>query len=56
LQPGGAGYDVFRGVPQVKDIGIVREAMKDLLAKEVPLRNFKPYMDGRWAVHKPSGQ
>jgi hypothetical protein len=29
LAVGGSGYDMFKGAPQIKDIGIVREAMKD---------------------------
>jgi len=52
IAAGGSGYDVFKGVPQIKDIGIVRETMKDLLSSAP--KTFKPEdMDGRWAVHKP---
>jgi 5'-nucleotidase len=51
LAAGGSGYDMFKGVPQVKDIGIVREAMKDLLASAP--KTFTPDTDGRWAGHKP---
>ena len=52
LAAGGSGYDTFKGVPQIKDIGIVRESMKDLLTN-MP-KTFKPDdMDGRWAGHKP---
>jgi len=43
---------MFKGVPQVKDIGIVREAMKDLLAG-APV-TFAPTTDGRWVGHKPA--
>jgi 2',3'-cyclic-nucleotide 2'-phosphodiesterase (5'-nucleotidase family) len=32
LATSGSGYDMFKGLPQIKDIGIVREAMKDALA------------------------
>ncbi len=52
LAAGGSGYDMFKGVPQVKDIGIVREAMKDLLAG-APV-TFAPTTDGRWVGHKPA--
>jgi 2',3'-cyclic-nucleotide 2'-phosphodiesterase (5'-nucleotidase family) len=51
LAAGGSGYDMFKGVPQVKDIGIVREAMKDLLAGAPA--TFVPTTDERWAGHKP---
>jgi hypothetical protein len=42
---------LLKGVPQIKDIGIVREAMKDTLATTPA--TFAPAIDGRWAVHKP---
>jgi 5'-nucleotidase len=51
LAAGGSGYDMLKGFRQVKDIGIVREAMKDLLAG-APV-TFAPTTDGRWAGHKP---
>jgi 5'-nucleotidase len=51
LAAGGSGYSMFKGVPQIKDLGIVREAMKDFLA-QTPA-TFTPVMDGRWAVQKP---
>jgi 5'-nucleotidase len=51
LAAGGSGFDMFKGLPQVKDIGIVREAMKDLLAGAPA--TFAPTTDGRWAGHKP---
>lgn len=51
IAAGGSGYDMFKGVPQVKDAGIVREAMKDFLAKAPA--TFTPDLDGRWSVHKP---
>jgi hypothetical protein len=54
LAAGGSGYDMLKGVQQIKDIGIVRETMKDLLASSPA--TFNPDMDGRWAVHKPLGQ
>jgi hypothetical protein len=53
LAAGGSGYDMLKGAPQIKDLGIVREAMKDLLANAPA--TFAPVMDGRWAVHKPPG-
>lgn len=53
LAAGGSGYDMLKGAPQIKDLGIVREAMKDLLANAPA--TFGPVMDGRWAVHKPPG-
>jgi len=37
-----------QGVPQIQDLGIIREAMKDLLAR--PPATFTPVMDGRWVV------
>ena len=54
LAAGGSGYDMLVGIPQIKDIGIVRETMKDLLAGSPA--TFTPDMDGRWAVHNPLGQ
>jgi hypothetical protein len=51
LAAGGSGYSMLKGVPQIKDLGIIREAMKDLLAKAPA--TFTPVMDGRWAVQKP---
>jgi hypothetical protein len=38
-------------VPLIRDLGIVREAMKDFLASAPA--TFAPVMDGRWAVQKP---
>ncbi len=51
LAAGGSGYDMLKGVPQIKDLGIIREAMKDLLAKAPA--TFTPVTDGRWAARKP---
>jgi 2',3'-cyclic-nucleotide 2'-phosphodiesterase (5'-nucleotidase family) len=51
LAAGGSGYDMLKGVPQIQDLGIIREAMKDLLAKAPA--TFTPVMDGRWVVQKP---
>ena len=51
LAAGGSGYDMLKGVPQLQDLGIIREAMKDLLAKAPA--TFTPVMDGRWVVQKP---
>lgn len=51
IAAGGSGYDMFTGAPQIKDVGVVREAMNDLLAGS-PV-TFAPVVDGRWAVHKP---
>jgi 5'-nucleotidase len=52
LAAGGSGYDMLKGAPQIKDLGLVREAMKDLLAKAPA--TFTPVTDGRWAVKPPS--
>jgi 2',3'-cyclic-nucleotide 2'-phosphodiesterase (5'-nucleotidase family) len=51
LAAGGSGYDMFKGIPQIKDIGIVREAMKDALATAPA--TFAAEIDGRWASRKP---
>ncbi len=51
LAAGGSGYDMFKGVPQMRDIGIVREAMKDALAAAPA--TFAATTDGRWTVRKP---
>ena len=51
LAAGGSGYDMLKAAPHIKDLGVVREAMKDTLAK-APV-TFSPAMDGRWAVQKP---
>lgn len=51
LAAGGSGYDMLKGIPQIKDLGIVREAMKDLLAS-APV-TFVAATDGRWTVRKP---
>ena len=51
LAAGGSGYDMLKGFPQLNDMGIVREAMKTLLAKTPA--TFAPATDGRWTVHKP---
>jgi 5'-nucleotidase len=52
LATGGSGYDMFKGIPQIKDIGIVREVMKDALATAPA--TFTADIDGRWASRKPS--
>jgi 5'-nucleotidase len=54
LAAGGSGYDMLKGVPQIQDLGIIREAMKDFLVKAPA--TFTAGMDGRWAVRKPPGQ
>jgi hypothetical protein len=54
LAAGGSGYEMLKGAPQIKDLGIIREAMKDLLVNAPA--TFAPVTDGRWAVHKPPGQ
>jgi hypothetical protein len=51
LAAGGSGYDMFKGVPRIKDIGIVRETMKDTLARAPA--TFTADMDGRWTTRKP---
>jgi 5'-nucleotidase len=53
LAAGGSGYGMLNGAPQIKDLGIVRESMKDLLANAPA--TFAPAMDGRWKVQKPPG-
>jgi 5'-nucleotidase len=53
LAAGGSGYSMLKGVPQLQDLGIIREAMKDLLAKAPA--TFTAGMDGRWAAQKPPG-
>ncbi len=53
LAAGGSGYSMLNGVPQIKDLGIIRETMKDLLARAPA--TFTPVMDGRWTVRKPPG-
>jgi hypothetical protein len=42
---------MLKDVPQIKDLGIVREVMKDFLANAPA--TFAPVMDGRWAAQKP---
>jgi len=54
LAAGGSGYSMLTGVPQVQDLGIIRETMKDLLASAPA--TFSPIMDGRWVARKPPGQ
>jgi 5'-nucleotidase len=51
LAAGGSGYSMLKDVPQIKDLGIVREVMKDFLANAPA--TFAPVMDGRWAAQKP---
>jgi 5'-nucleotidase len=51
LAAGGSGYDMLKDAPQIKDLGIIREAMKDVLAKTPGM--FTPVMDGRWTAQKP---
>jgi 2',3'-cyclic-nucleotide 2'-phosphodiesterase (5'-nucleotidase family) len=45
LQAGGSGYTQFGGVPQLKDLGIVRDVISDLLAAN-PI-TFSSTTDGR---------
>jgi len=54
LAAGGSGYDMLKTAPQLNDLGIVREVMKDLLAKAPAI--FTPAIDGRWAVKAPPSQ
>lgn len=51
LAAGGSGYTMLGGMPLIQDLGIVREAMKDFLAKAPA--TFSPVTDGRWLVQKP---
>jgi 5'-nucleotidase len=53
LAAGGSGYSMLKGAPLMRDLGIIREAMKGLLANAPA--TFTPAMDGRWAVQKPPG-
>ena len=53
LAAGGSGYSMPKDAPLIQDLGIIREAMKDSLAKAPA--TFAPAMDGRWAVQKPPG-
>jgi 5'-nucleotidase len=54
LAAGGSGYSMLKGAPLIQDLGVIREAMKDFLAKNPA--TFAPIVDGRWAVQKPPGQ
>lgn len=54
LASGGSGYTMLKGVPQIRDLGIVREALKDSMATAPA--TFSPAMDGRWAAQKPPAQ
>jgi 5'-nucleotidase len=51
LAAGGSGYSMLKDVPQIKDLGIIRETMKDLLAAAPA--TFTPVTDGRWTARKP---
>jgi 5'-nucleotidase len=51
LAAGGSGYAMLRGAPLINDLGVLREAMKDLLAKAPA--TFAPVTDGRWVAKKP---
>jgi 5'-nucleotidase len=53
LAAGGSGYSMLEGVPLIRDVGIVREAMKDFLSRAPA--TFAPVIDGRWAVRKAPG-
>jgi len=53
LAAGGSGYSMLKGAPLINDLGVIREAMKDFLAKNPA--TFAPVVDGRWAVQKPPG-
>ncbi|HEV3312000.1 MAG TPA: 5'-nucleotidase C-terminal domain-containing protein, partial [Chloroflexota bacterium] len=50
LATGGDGYTMLEGAPLIQDLGIVREVMKDFLARTPA--TFTPAMDGRWLVQK----
>ncbi|MGY4312271.1 hypothetical protein [Bradyrhizobium sp. JR3.5] len=54
LAAGGSGYVMLSDAPLIRDIGIVRETMKDAM-KAAPV-TFAPNMDGRWAAHTPPSQ
>jgi len=51
LAAGGSGYDMLKGLPMIRDFGIIREAMKDSLATAPA--TFTPDMDGRWTAQRP---
>ncbi len=46
LATGGAGYEGFKGVPQVLDMGVLREAMTEFYLKKPA--QFSSKLDGRW--------
>jgi hypothetical protein len=46
LAAGGSGYDAFKGVPVIQDLGIVREVMTDYFLA-TPAR-FTTRLDERW--------
>lgn len=46
LAAGGDGFTVFKDVPKIADLNILRESMKDFFLKEPA--NFSGQTDGRW--------
>jgi 2',3'-cyclic-nucleotide 2'-phosphodiesterase (5'-nucleotidase family) len=53
LAAGGSGYSMLQNVPPIRDLGIIREVMKDFLVRAPA--TFTPAIDGRWAVQRPPG-
>lgn len=51
LAAGGSGYDGFKGIPLVADLGVVREAMVKYFLSQPA--NFDGQMDGRWKEASP---
>ncbi|MGK5086628.1 bifunctional UDP-sugar hydrolase/5'-nucleotidase [Bdellovibrionota bacterium FG-2] len=46
LATGGSGYEDFKGVPQIGDVGVLREAMTEYYLKHPA--QFSTKLDGRW--------
>ena len=53
LSAGGSGYVDFKGVPLVRDIGIVREAMTSRFLELGGNSRFSAKVDGRWREVPP---
>ncbi len=47
LALGGAGYTGFSGIPFIRDLGILRESLKDYFTAKVPVQ-WSADLDGRW--------
>lgn len=50
LSAGGSGYTDFAGVPLVRDIGILREAMAERFLERGGETRFSAKTDGRWRI------